>query len=570
MTEPRMQSSEVSYMQALKAPLSRADIRAMLTSEPAWSPDVRSLPMIERQMGVMSLSKAFFPLPAQCRLAEELQLVLHSGYANRHGVIKYEKPKRLRPTSNKVTYEYELINTNLIADNSHLSGCLLGFPGTGKSTVVQKTMPLFAKSQIERHEKLSPQIAWLTMSCPIGPTLKSFCIAFLDALGTAIGNTEVTGVFAHGTAAVDRIPGEIENLARNHAIGILVVDDIQHLRAVNNGEEKQILGLLETLSGKAGVPVLLVGTNAAAEVVCNSPRTALRSVGVASEVWERIPKGPEWDDFFGRLWRYQWTCNETELTAPLSEIFHDRSQGIASLAVKLYQRTQSAIIRQADLLKNANCVGEEVLTRDEIITPAFVEAVSEFLFAPVQPLLDALRSRDPAKLFGFEDFRPLPSEAKRMKAEKEKREAAEEQRHDSDEMSDTPASDDEEADRTDEEIEQIIKTAQMATKELLEMGREVFREARCTDEEIDSFLAEITDVLGDKIHEKRRKFFAEIEGRLKLRNSKIRRADDPAARQHPSQFAKDDLRRILWKQSDILSNLQAAKIDGRTGLMLVV
>ena len=46
-----------------------------------------------------------------------------------------------------------------------------------------------------------------------------------------------------------------------------------------------------------------------------SPSESLRRVPLlgakgTSEVWDRIPNGPEWDDFFARLWRYQWTRNE--------------------------------------------------------------------------------------------------------------------------------------------------------------------------------------------------------------------------------------------------------------------
>jgi hypothetical protein len=567
MTNGQSGSASVSYLKALGAPLSSQEIHAGLASEPLWSGEVRALPALERQMGIASISKSFQPLPAHCRLAEEIQVILRSGYANRIGEPSKAKAENFQIKSHHVSYSYQAMDLPLIADNSGLSGCLLGYPGTGKSTAIKRALSLISPQPLKRHVGLSPQLVWLDMACPVTPTVKAFCLSFLEALGRAIENPEIKGVFGHPTASVDALPSEVVRLARNHAIGLLVIDDIQHLRAVKNGEDKRILELLETLSGQAGVPVLLVGTNAAAEVVCGAPRTALRSVGFASEVWERVAQGPEWDRFLRWLWRYQWTRVETPLTSKLSSVFYDRCQGILSLAVKLYQRTQVAVIRQAEILKSVECQGEDALIKQEQITPAFVEAVSDYLFEPVQSLMDALRSRDPAKLYGFEDFRPLPSEAKRMKEDKKAEEEG--RRSDPEEQMDDTQSDGTSPDATDEEIKETIKSTEKVTEEMLAMARDICLEAGCGDTETDKYLAEIMDVLRYKIHEQRQKFFQELEGRLKARKARLRRADDPADEPaEPSQYNKEDLRRILAGLGDAHFKLRTAEIDGRRGLML--
>jgi hypothetical protein len=553
-------STLVRYLDFLSDPLSREEIRARLLQEPAWNQECRALPTFERQMGIASISEAYFPLPAQCRLTEELQLIIRSGYRNRVVDTETVAPGINKGTSQYEKYDCKLLDVHFEVDNSHLSACLLGYPGTGKSSAVGRALALLAPRQIIKHQAVSPQVVWLKVPCPISPTLKSFCIAFYEALSGAVKDPQIKRAFGHHNADVDQMPREVVRLARNHAIGVLVVENVHNLAKAS--EAGRILGLLEDVSGEAGVPIYLVGTNAAAEVIHKAPRTALRSVGFGSEVWERMPQGPEWDQFLGRLWKHQWTRKETPLMPKLSSVFYDHSQGIVSLAVKLYQRTQSAIIRQAEILRATDCSGDDAATKEEVITPSFVEAVADYLFGQVHPLLDALRTRDPAKLFGFEDFRPLPREAKRMQEDlrTEQKVAAEAE-------PEKPAVSPEEApDATDEEIREAVKSADETAALMMRLGRSVLLQAGCSAEEAGTYLDEIVDTLEGKLAQNQQKFFKEIDRRIEKRKVELRRVDDPQAARDPNTFEEGDLRRVLGRQGDVVRELKRASIDGRRGL----
>lgn len=559
-------SANISYASALGAELSVEEIRQKLANSPAWTPEVRTQPDSDRLMGISSLSEFYSPVWRQRRLAKNLQAVLRKGYANRCFDPCKVKSTVMTQTSQGVTGVYNVKDIERSVDNTRLSGALLGLPWCGKSATVRRTIEMLDNHYqriVHVHHKVSPRILTLVIDCPVDSTLKAFCLAFMEALEAAHTGAQIKAVFGHAEASVAGLPNEVVRLAKNYSIGLLVVDDIQNLGG--SAESQKVLQLLMRLSSNAGVPVLAVGTNAAAATICGSFKAGLWSSGDASAVWPKLSAGREWDDFIEALWPYQWTCTDTPLTEELSNILFFESQGVIGLAVLMYQRIQSLLIQKSRQFSDTPLTPENAEVKEELITPKVIRSVAANYFQTVAPMLDALRTNDPAKLNGYPDLRPLPMEAKRMKM------ASEDTDNQSAEA--TTSDDTEQVDNEDEDVtsktEKDAKPKPVFTRDQIrESGRQALIAEIADQKRVADYLRDIEDILKKKEHEDPRRFFREIEKRINAAKRQYRKLDDPNEKWNPGGLNSDDLRKVLKPGLDPLMALRDAGIDGTAGFDL--
>ena len=89
------------------------------------------------------------------------------------------------------------------------------------------------------------------------------------------------------------------------------------------------------------------------------------------------------------LWRYQWTADSVELSEEWIDLFHDATQGVLDLVVKLFIEAQTdALMRQKPVLRVER-----------------VASLAKSRFRLLHPMLDAMRSGNPFKMAKFEDVR---------------------------------------------------------------------------------------------------------------------------------------------------------------------
>lgn len=68
-------------------------------------------------------------------------------------------------------------------------------------------------------------------------------------------------------ATTDAMMTVMNQVARNCALGILVIDEIQHLSLARSGGSEKMLNFFVNLINNVGVPVILVGTPKAVKVL---------------------------------------------------------------------------------------------------------------------------------------------------------------------------------------------------------------------------------------------------------------------------------------------------------------
>jgi hypothetical protein len=101
------------------------------------------------------------------------------------------------------------------------------------------------------------------------------------------------------------------------------------------------------------------------------------------------PRITEWKAFTDKLWTYQWLRSRDEvLTDDVRDCWHDLSQGVLDIVVKLFVLAQLRAI----------------VTGVERITTNILKKVYESELKPVHPMLAALRSGDPDRIAEFSDL----------------------------------------------------------------------------------------------------------------------------------------------------------------------
>ena len=146
-------------------------------------------------------------------------------------------------------------------------------------------------------------------------------------------------------ATTDAMMTVMNQVARNCALGILVIDEIQHLSLARSGGSEKMLNFFVNLVNNVGVPVVLVGTPKAIKILQGDFRQARRGSGLGGDmVCDRIQKDEVWDLLVNAVWHYQWTKKETPLTPEINNVLYEETQGIPDLLKKVYGIAQAYAI----------------------------------------------------------------------------------------------------------------------------------------------------------------------------------------------------------------------------------
>ncbi|GGD83047.1 hypothetical protein GCM10010990_36410 [Croceicoccus mobilis] len=377
------------YQQGLPPLRGMQQIARDLASFPHHADAERALPHVQRRYAVLRLRQLFVPTARHVRMAEGIDMLMRAGYEGRDPAAwKFEARQRRLARSNILRAP---ASRPVGCEGGAGCGFLIGAPGMGKTQTVEQALRSY--EQLIELPGLPAQVSWLKLECPDKGSIRSLCFQFFDELSRLVGKSDYTALFMHRRAGEDALMHQMALAANFHGLGLLVIDEIQHIGRVA-GEEHQMMSFLTQLTNQLGIPVLFVGTLSILAHIQRTGRMARRSVGPACAIWKPLTRGSEWQSCLTRLWTYQWTQEPTELDDELVDIFFEETGGIIDLAVKLYIAVQLRLLYRSEMDAQA----------DEIIRPNFVRGVARTDFAPVRPMVKALNTGDPAKLARFEDL----------------------------------------------------------------------------------------------------------------------------------------------------------------------
>ncbi len=386
-----------AFIRGLPPILSTKDAYRSLLSLPSWNAGERDMSASLRRHCLLRLGRYFDPLPRHCQLLANVEMTIHQGYAGRDPASG-KFMVRVRDSSRRVRTPASHRFGGFFASDgaTATSSALVGCSGVGKSMCVHKVMSHYEPLIVHNRTFRCHQLPYVMLDCPHRGSENVLCDSFFVYVDRVVG----TDYYARYGGDRRQIGGKLlamAHVACLHAVGLLIIDEIQHLRAATGGPEA-LLNFMVTLENTIGVPVLLIGTLGALDLLQGSFRQARRGCGFGSMVWERMTEdGGEWAHWASRLWSFQWTRTATEWTPELSSALYDESQGIKDVAIKLYTMTQIRAMTAGEASKGA----------DELISPQMIRAVAREEFQLIRPMIEALRRHDTEALLAFDDLLPL-------------------------------------------------------------------------------------------------------------------------------------------------------------------
>jgi len=379
------------FIEALPPILSAEEAAEKLAFYPPYHPQERRLESHYRIHMVQRLFQIFQPLPVHLDLESRISRILRQGYLARNPL----KPQFVQYLKNSD----EIINKGIdgTLENNKLfrttaSGfSIVGVSGMGKSTAINQVLRMYPQVILHSRYKETKfsvyQLVWLKLDCPFDGSIKGLCIEFFNKIDALLGTNYYTK-FANGRYSVDHMVTAICKIAQNLGLGLLIIDEIQHLNEAKSGGEQRMLNFFVSLVNTIGLPIVLIGTPKALNVLQSQFRQARRGSGQGDMIWERLNKDDIWQLLVDALWRYQWTRKETPLTDEINDVLYEESQGIIDIAVKLYAMAQIRAI----------------VSGKEEITPNLIRQVAKENLQLVQPMLQALKKGNLMEIAKYDDI----------------------------------------------------------------------------------------------------------------------------------------------------------------------
>jgi len=387
-------------IEALPAIWTEDDVEERLKYHPPYDDRDRLAPAHLRLHLMQSTLQFFEPLPVHIELEQRFSRMIRTGYLARN-------PRDPQFVSSLHQRADLLADPELVhpSPRSTATGfTILGMSGVGKTTAVERILSLYPQVINHHGYQSQPltmvQVVWLKLDCPFDGSIKGLCLNFFQAVDDILGSRYYER-YASDRRTVDELLPRMTRVAALRGLGVLVIDEIQHLSEAKSGGSKKMLNFFVQLVNTIGLPVVLVGTYKALGLLSGEFRQTRRGTGQGDYVWDPMANDDTWQYFIEALWRFQYTCKPTALTEALRNTLHEASAGVTDFAVKLYMLAQARAIARDDM----------------DITSGLIRSVAKDSLRLAAPILQALRTNDMRLLQGVDDVVPLDVE--RVLAESE-------------------------------------------------------------------------------------------------------------------------------------------------------
>jgi hypothetical protein len=275
-------------------------------------------------------------------------------------------------------------------DRSVQSTTLIGCSGSGKSTAVRKVLSTYPQLITHPDYNMHQQLTYVIVECPYNGDLANLCSNFFHSIDEVLGTNYHRRYGQQIRIGEKTLLQAMTQIAIDHSLGLLVIDEIQHLKDTKTKRD-ELLNFFTELTNTIGIPILLVGTPKASGI-SKDLRGARREIGFGSMEWG-ISKTQndmmQWRRFVKRLWRFQWVQKRTDepSDAALEHLFM-LSQGIIDITIKIFVIAQVRAI---------------VSKTEELTIPLFDTVYAEEMKS-VHPMLEALRSGNLVQIEKYSDL----------------------------------------------------------------------------------------------------------------------------------------------------------------------
>ncbi|WP_052255580.1 ATP-binding protein [Salinicoccus sp. YB14-2] len=337
------------------------------------------------------------PLPIHFEVERRLSTLIRRGYLARNPLDTtfLERVRVLHELREEEDTSHKYIDGRLNYIRSTADSLsIIGISGIGKTTAIERLLLMYP--QVIKHEEYKgqpfnrTQIVWLKIDCPYDGSLSTLCKSFFKAIDDLLG-TRYLEKYGYLNRVTSTILLHMTSLASMYGIGVLVIDEIQHLLHSKNDQE-EMLNFFVTLSNTVGIPTVLIGTSKAEKLFKGNFRQARRAASDGAIIWDRMSEdSEEWEFFLETLWELRCLKTYSELTEELKRAFYYECQGITAVAVNLFILAQERALFDED---NPN----------ETITPQVLKKTAKEDMQTIQPMMTAIRTDNWADMIKYEDI----------------------------------------------------------------------------------------------------------------------------------------------------------------------
>ncbi|MCB2291587.1 ATP-binding protein [Clostridium sp. CS001] len=383
-------------IEALIPILSKEEVIDELSIYPYFEEKERELDAKYRLHCVQRLFQYFEPLNKHIEIEQRFSRVIRQGYLARNPLAP-EYSENLQNGYKAIKSGQYNLNSNNIYRTTAAGFTIIGISGIGKTTTVGRILSMYP--QIIVHSKFKEQhlnlyqISWLKLDCPFDGSIKGLCINFFNSVDRLLG-TNYYNKFGTGRNSVDTMMPRMSQIASLHCIGVLIIDEIQHLSLAKSGGSDKMLNFFVTLVNTIGIPVILIGTTKALPILQGEFRQARRGSGQGDLVWDRMKNDMSWELLLTGMWELQWTRKHCDLDKEIIDAIYYESQGIIDLAIKVFAMAQL----------------KAIATGKELINIDMIHQVANESLKLVKPMLDALRSGKLHEIDKYKDILPVDIE----------------------------------------------------------------------------------------------------------------------------------------------------------------
>jgi SpoVK/Ycf46/Vps4 family AAA+-type ATPase len=345
-----------------------------------------NLPAHIRVHAIQRLVTQFFqPFSQHVTLEARFAILIRQGYIGRNPNTS-EYKKHLNNGYDRIVNRDINLTVRKDAVSTAVGFSIVGPSGCGKTTAIRRCLAKYPPA-IYHPDLHVIQIPWLKLECPRNGSLTELCLNFFSAMDNRLG-TQYRMKYGKARAGVDTLITEMGQLVNLHAVGVLIIDEIQNLSSKRAGGDDSMLRFFVSLTNSIGVPVVLVGTPKARTLFSSDFKMAKRTTGLGSVYWDRMPYDQNWEKLIALMWKYQWLKNKNELTDAISSTLYDLSQGVIDILIKLYVLSQ----------------WRAMITGVERLSVSLINKVYEDELKPVHQMLKALKSGDPEQINKYGDL----------------------------------------------------------------------------------------------------------------------------------------------------------------------
>ncbi|ADU28507.1 ATP-binding protein [Evansella cellulosilytica] len=373
-------------IEALPPIYSQEEVIDRLSMYPPYNVEERYMNDHQRVHLISRLLQYFQAIPIHLKIESSISRLIRTGYTYRNPVSSTYAQSFVDNWNN---IQNKSFDKSIIQTGQTLS--ILGVSGVGKTRTLQRilqTIPQVISHVSYKGKALNHyQITYLKIETPFDGSVKTIIYDFMYQVDLLLGSNYFNR-YVNSHLSTSQLMPIMAQIAKSINLGMLFLDELQHLKGIKSSRSSQILNFFTALINTINIPLIMVGTPKAMDVLQSQFRQARRSTNMGNIMWDRFEKNDIWDLFVSGMWKYQWIKEDVLFTEEISSTLYDESQGIADIAIKLYMMVQLRAI--------SSC--------KERITTALIKQVAQEELKMVQPMLNMLKSKDYSKLAKYDDL----------------------------------------------------------------------------------------------------------------------------------------------------------------------